>query len=104
MAQALRLHGEYGPRFGVCLSDDCYRSVADWAESGVIKIWRASSVSPRQRVGVADRATIEKSLAQNKPRRQTGESSRERPWCTCLVCNGAIDLINEKKSQIAEIH
>jgi hypothetical protein len=78
--------------------------MADWAESGVIKIWRASSVFPRRGVGVADRATIEKSLAQNKPRRQTGESSRERPWCTCLVCNGAIDLINEKKSQIAEIH
>jgi hypothetical protein len=36
MGQAVRLHGEHGLRFGVRLSDDCYRSVAVRAEGAVI--------------------------------------------------------------------
>jgi hypothetical protein len=36
MGQAFRLRGKHSLRFGVCLSDDCHRSVAVWAEGVVI--------------------------------------------------------------------
>jgi len=39
MGQAVRVHGEYGLRFGVRLSDDCYRSVVVWAK-GTVKAQR----------------------------------------------------------------
>jgi len=35
MGQAVRLLGEYGLRFGVRLSDDCYRSLVVWAKGAV---------------------------------------------------------------------
>jgi hypothetical protein len=35
MASPIRLYGEHGLRFAVRLSDDCYRSVAVWAEGAV---------------------------------------------------------------------
>ena len=37
MGQAFRLRGKHSLRFGVCLSDDCYRLVAVWAK-GTVKV------------------------------------------------------------------
>jgi hypothetical protein len=36
MGQAFRLRGKHSLRFGVCLSDDCHRSLAVWAK-GILK-------------------------------------------------------------------
>ena len=36
MGQAFRLRDKHSLRFGVCLSDDCHRSVAVWAK-GIVK-------------------------------------------------------------------
>jgi len=36
VGQPFRLHGEHGLRFGVRLSDDCYRSVAVWKDESLV--------------------------------------------------------------------